>query len=254
MDTRVQLLKAFSTGFIPDTIKIETDQHGFDYLARLLAGGVRLDYGELTPAGLLHKYKLTGVNETRLDDFLREHVKKTCNVCRYFGATANDVFCFNLDNNHKQDNVRIIPEMTLAVRALETELKRLGCEPLILASGRGYHVWCRLETQIENSRLSAFMLNVAVRALMAFHQSGYDHQTVKFNFYPDPKIINTVSLRLFGSEHAKNKRFSQVLGAVGLLDEIASWKIFEDFLTNKTIRPEQFSAAEAQLLVANQKT
>lgn len=250
MDTRVQLLKAFSTGFISDTVKIETEQHGFDYLASLLSGGIRLDYGELTPVGLLHKYKLAGVSEARLDDFLREHVEKTCNVCRYFGAEANDVFCFNLDNNHKQDNVRIIPEMTLAVRALETELKRLGCEPLIVASGRGYHVWCRLETLIENHRLSAFMLNIAVRALMAFHQSGYDHQTVKFNFYPDPKIINTVSLRLFGSEHAKNKTFSHVLGSLGLLDEPASWKAFEAFLANQTIRTEDFQAAEGQLLDA----
>jgi hypothetical protein len=244
MDTRVELLKSFSKGFIPDTIKIETEQHGFDYLAHLLRDGVRLEYGELTPTRLLHKYKLVRVSEARLSDFLHEHVAKTCNVCRYFGPVENDVFCFNLDNNHKQDNVRIIPEMTLAVRALETELKRLGCEPLIVASGRGYHAWCRLEKPIENSRLSAFMLNVAVRALMSFHQSGYDHQTVKFNFYPDPKIINTVSLRLFGSEHAKNKTFSQVLSPTGLLDESKSWNVFEDFLATKTIGLSQFAAAE----------
>ncbi|HEY9154084.1 MAG TPA: hypothetical protein VIM69_03070 [Opitutaceae bacterium] len=244
MDTRVSLLKSFSKGFIPDTVKIETEQHGFGYLEHLLADGVQLEYGELTPTRLLHKYKLTGVSGTRLDDFLREHVAKTCNVCRYFGAETNDVLCFNLDNNHKQDNVRIIPEMTLAVRALEKELKRLGVEPLIVASGRGYHVWCRLETSVENTRLSAFMLNVAVRALMAFHQSGYDHQTVKFNFYPDPKIINTVSLRLFGSNHAKNKTFSQVLSSSGLLDEPESWAFFEDFLTRKTITLAQFASAE----------
>jgi hypothetical protein len=245
MDTRVSLLKLFSRGFLADTIKIETEQHGFDYLERLCAGGVQLEYGELTPTRLLHKYKLTGVSQARLDEFLHEHVAKRCNVCRYFGAAANDVFCFNLDNNHKQDNVRIIPEMTLAVRALEAELKRLHCEPLTVASGRGYHVWCRLEAQVENTRLSSFMLNVAVRALMSFHQSGYDHQTVKFNFYPDPRIINTVSLRLFGSEHAKNKTFSHVLGPDGLLDERASWKMFEDFLTAKTITLREFHEAEA---------
>lgn len=244
MDPRVRLLKSFSTGFISDTIKIETEQHGFEYLQRLLSGGVALEYGELTPTRLLHKYKLTRINAARLDDFLQEHVEKMCNVCRYFGPSANDVFCFNLDNNHKQDNVRVIPEMTLAVRALEAELKRCGCEPLILASGRGYHVWCRLESLTENARLSSFMLNVAVRALMAFHQSGYDHQTVKFNFYPDPKIINTVSLRLFGSEHAKNKTFSYVLGCDGLLDEASSWDAYENFLSAKTIDRDRFRRAE----------
>ncbi len=251
MDTRVQLLKSFSRTFLPSTVKIETEQHGFEYLDELTRSGTRLEYGELTPTRLLHKYKLANVSTDRLEIFLGEHVNKTCNVCRYFGEVENDVFCFNLDNNHKSDNDRIIPEMTAAVRALIAELLRLECPTFTVASGRGYHVWCRLAEPISNARLSSFMMRVAVRALMSFHELGFDHQVVKFNFYPDPRIINTVSLRLFGSEHAKNKTFSYVLNEGSLLDEPTSWRAFEEFLA-KTIQTQTFDAAEARLAEVDQ--
>jgi len=71
------------------------------------------------------------VNNRRMDELLRAHLAKTCNVCRYFGAEANDAFCFNLDNNHKTDNTRVIPEMTLAVGMLRDGLRRLELEPLV---------------------------------------------------------------------------------------------------------------------------
>ena len=87
------------------------------------------------------------------------------------------------------------------------------------------------------------MLKAAVKALMKFHDSGYDHQTIKFNFYPDLKIHNVVSLRLFGSLHAKNKVFSQVLATETLLDEDASWQHFEDFIRHRAITEDTFNAA-----------
>jgi hypothetical protein len=247
MDPRVELLKGFSRGFIPGTAKIETERFGFAFLDELLSGGAGLEYGELTSTRLLHKYKLVNIPEDRMDHLLQLHVDKVCNVCRYFDAAANDVFCFNLDNNHKTDNTAAIPEMGLAIRSLGGCLRDLGCEPLIVASGRGYHVWCRLEERVENGRLHGFMLRVAVRALMAFHRSGLDHRNVKFNFYPDVKAHNVVSLRLFGTEHAKNKVFSHVLTPEGLLGEEASWKYFEDFIRNKALTLARFQAAEDAL-------
>jgi hypothetical protein len=222
---------------------METEQFGFPFLARLLSDGVRLEYGELTSTRLLHKYKLVNIPERRMDELLEAHINKECNVCRYFGAAANDVFCFNLDNNHKTENTVVIPEMDLAIRSLRACLRELGCEPLIVASGRGYHVWCRLEGAVENVRLYDFMLRAAVRALMAFHGGDLDHQQIKFNFYPDIKALNVVSLRLFGSSHAKNKVFSHVLSADRLLGEDASWACFEDFLRNRTISLAKFAEA-----------
>jgi len=75
-----------------------------------------------------------------------------------------------------------------------------------------------------------------------FHGTAYDHQTIKFNFYPDVNIHNVVSLRLFGSDHAKNKVFSRVLTPDRLLGEAASWDYFGDFLRNKAIPPARFTA------------
>ena len=152
MDPRVKLLKEFSQAFIPGTVKVETEQFGFPFLEELLSDGVELEYGELTPSRLLHKYKLVNVPEHRMNELLGAHLGKTCNLCRYFGAEANDAFCFNLDNNRKTDNTRVIPEMELAVRMLRDCLRNLEFEPLIVASGRGYHVWCRLEQAADNKR------------------------------------------------------------------------------------------------------
>jgi hypothetical protein len=133
--------------------------------------------------------------------------------------------------------------MELAVRMLRDCLRTLEFEPLIVASGRGYHVWCRLVEPVENNRLYDFMLRAAVRALGAFQRQGYDHNTIKFSFYPDVRVHNIVSLRLFGSDHAKNKVFSHVFTPDGLLDEAASWNYFEDFLENKKVSATKFAAA-----------
>ncbi len=243
MDSRVTLLREFSRGFVPGTVKVETEQHGFAYLEQLMADGVTLDYGELSAVRLLHKYKLTRVPEHRMDELLRAHLAKTCNVCRYFAAGANDVFCFNLDNNHTSDNTRVIPEMALAIALLGESLRALELEPLIVASGRGFHVWCRLAGPVANEQLYDFMLRAAVRTLMAFQSRGYDHRNIKYNIYPDKRIHDLVSLRLFGSDHARNRVFSHILTPAGLLSETDSWSHFEDFMANKTISPARFEAA-----------
>ena len=250
MDSRIALLREFSRGFIPGTVKVETEQHGFAYLEQLLADGVSLNYGELTAVRLLHKYKLTRVSDSRMDELLRAHLAKTCNVCRYFAAGANDVFCFNLDNNHKSDNTRVIPELALAVELLGESLRALELEPLVVASGRGYHVWCRLAEPVANERLYDFMLRAAVRTLMSFQPRGLDHRKIKFNFYPDRRIHDLVSLRLFGSDHARNRVFSFIRTPAGLLSETDSWSHFEDFMANRTISLARFEAASAALQLA----
>jgi hypothetical protein len=243
MDSRVTLLKEFYRGLPGDRIKLETYEHGFPFLQRLLTDGMALEYGELTLSGVLHKYKLVDVSEERLDELLREHVEKKCNVCLYFDETANDTLCFNLDNNHKTNNTVVIPEMVFAVGTLREILTGLGCAPLIIASGRGYHLWCRLSARVENERLYEFMLRAAVKTLARLHEAGFNHRKVKFNLYPDQRIRGVVSLRLFGSEHAKNKVFSQVLTPGGLLDEASSWDYFAGYLKNGTVPADKFAEA-----------
>jgi hypothetical protein len=183
-----------------------------------------------------------------MDEFLLSHVEQACNVCLYFGDQANDLFCFNLDNNHQVNSSAVIPEMTSAVRILREKLQGLGCEPLVVASGRGYHLWGRLAGPVPNARLHDFMLRAAVATVAELHRQGGDRHRVKFNFYPDPRIQDVVSLRLFGSLHAKNRVFSRILTPDGLLDEAASWEYFAAYLKHKTIAVSQFAAAGAALL------
>lgn len=247
MDPRVVLLKELSRGFVRGRVKVESEQFGFDYLQRLLSGGGTLEYGQLTTTRLLHRYKIVGVSDDRMDELLAMHVAKECNVCRYFGADVNDVLCFNMDNNHTTGNTEIIPEMSLALEALSKCLLDLGCEPLIIASGRGYHVWLRLGEPVQNNLLYDFMVRAAARALLALQTSGYDYHAIKFSFYPDIKVNHGVSLRLFGTEHAKNKTFSHVFTPNGLLDEASSWKYFEHFVRDRATSTATFRSALDEL-------
>lgn len=234
MDPRVRLLEDFSKGFVRDKAKIEAELFGFEFLESLLSGGAALEYGALTDIRMLHRYKLVDISEHKMSQLIQLHVMKQLNVCRYFGAEKNDVFCFNLDNNHKTDNTVIIPELSTALDTLRTCLLGLGCEPLVVASGRGYHVSLRLDVPMENALLYRFMIAIAARALLPLLTRGDDHRNVKINFYPDVNIVDVVSLRLFGTAHAKNQTFSHVFTPNGLLNEDDSWKYFEHFMRNGT--------------------
>jgi len=250
MDRRVELLLEFYAGLPRDRAKVETRRHGFDYLERMLSDGVTLEYGELTLDGLLHKYKLANVPEHRMTELLRGHVEKECNVCLYFDDRANSLFCFNLDNNFKVNNTVIIPELELAVELLRNLLSGLGCGPLVVASGRGFHLWCRLDGPVDNDRLYNFMLRCAAKTAAALCKAGHDHNKVKINLYPDRRIRDVVSLRLFGTDHAKNRVFSRILSEGGLLDETASWLRFEQHMRGNTVAAGHFGEAYETMMAA----
>jgi hypothetical protein len=247
MDRRVELIREFYRALPMGSAKVETRRHGFAYLDELLRGGASLEYGELTLTGLLHKYKLSGIPADRMTELLGEHVAGGCNVCLYFGESRNAILCFNLDNNRKASNTEVIPEMEAAVGALRGLLESLGFSPLVLASGRGFHLWCRLAGPVENGRLHAFMIRLAAKTAASLHDRGLDHNLVKMNLYPDRRTGNVVSLRLFGSVHSKNGVFSRVLSDKGLLDERASWVAFEEHLGRGTTSLEAFEAAYVRL-------
>jgi len=243
MDPKLGLLQTFYAGLPKDRVKLETNEHGFEFLAMLLAEGAVLDYGHLGVHRLLHKYKLSDVPRRAFDRWLARHVAKACNICLYFHAQANDVFCFNLDNNHKENNTVLLPETAVAAATLQDVLSALGCPLLTVASGRGYHLWGRLAAPVANDRIHDLMLRAAARALAALHRDGLDPQKLKFNFYPHPRSVDVVSLRLFGSTHAKTHHFSQILTPAGLLDEPASWQAFEEHLLHRTIPLRTFESA-----------
>jgi hypothetical protein len=250
MDRRLALLLEFYRGLPKDRAKVETRYHGFAFLEGLLADGATLEYGELTLSGLLHKYKLANLSAGRMRQLLRAHIDKEFNVCLYFDDRANSLFCFNLDNNHKVDSTALIPEVVAAVGFLDATLRDLGCVPLVLASGRGYHLWVRLASAVENDRLYGLMIRVAAKTAAALQSRGLDPTRIKLNLYPDRRIRDIVSLRLFGTEHAKNHVFSHVWTPEGLLDEQASWGAFEEHFRCNTLALDGFKQAYSTLLAA----
>jgi hypothetical protein len=243
VDRRVALIKTFARGLPTDRVKLEVSAYGFDFLSQLRIRGIQLEYGELTLSKVLHKYKLTNLTESQLDELLEWHVAKLCNVCLYFDRRANSVFSFNLDNNYAQGGSHLIPEVQIAVRTLVERLNEVNCKPLVVASGRGYHVWCRLATAVPNERLYPFMVHAAAGSLLVLQQRGLDTNNMKFNLYPDIRIQDLVSLRLFGSKHAKNHVFSCILDGEVLLDEEASWAYFEDYVENRAVPLDTFNSA-----------
>lgn len=229
-------------------LKLEINRYGFDFLDKFSAAGIVLEYGQLTPY-LIHKYRFLNVPEQCLEELLQWHLDKQGNICLYFNETANNVCCFNLDNNYKDTNTPLIPEMIFSVNILSEFLAELGMEPLVVVSGRGYHLWCRFTEVIDNQRLFDFMIRMEARTLAALHKNNYDYHRIKVNIYPNNQITNIGSLRLFGSEHIRCKIFSYVLTKTGMLDEAESWQRFTDYLENRTIPLQQFQQAYDELMV-----
>lgn len=254
MDQRVALIKSFYRGLPTDRVKLETSACGFEFLAHLRERGIQLEYGELTTTEVLHKYKLTNVSDEALEQLLAWHVAKLGNVCLYFDRDASPLLSFNLDNDSASNNTELIPEVELAMRTLAATLQALGCKPLVIASGRGYHVWCRLQAPVPNPRLYQFMIHLGASALLAVHEQGLNQHKVKVNLYPDVRIQGLVSLRLFGSAHAKTHVFSRILDLDHgrLLDEAGSWARFESHLARETVAGDTFDTAYRQVVTAVQ--
>ncbi len=242
MDERVELLEQFYHTMRHDQLKLETKKYGFEFIDELTAEGMTLDYGQLDNS-FIHKYRLQNVSGQQRQKFLLGHINQEYNTCLYFDKRANNVLCFNLDNNFKTNCNEIIPEMKLAVKYLREHLGAYGMETISIRSGRGYHNWCRFDQSIDNQRLFNFMLRIAAKTLASIHVSNHDYHTIKFNFCPNPKVVDVVSIRLFGSKHVKTGKFTHVQLADDILSEEESWKYFESYMLHKTIPEQQFTLA-----------
>lgn len=248
MDPRRRLLMEFFNSMQKNKLKLEINRYGFDFLDKFSAAGIILEYGQLTPY-LIHRYRFVNVPEQWLEELLQWHLDKQCNICLYFNETANNVCCFNLDNIYRGINTPLIPEIEFSVNILSEYLAELGMEPLVVISGRGYHLWCRFAAVIDNRQLFDFMIRMQARTLAALNKNKYDYHKIKINIYPNSQIANLGSLRLFGSEHIRCKIFSYVRTPTGMLDEAGSWQRFTDYLENRTIPVRQFQQAYDQLMV-----
>ena len=266
MDNRVALIKTFYRGLPTDRAKLETTAYGFDLIAQLQARGIELEYGELTISGVLHKYKLTRIIPEQMDQLLSWHVAKLGNVCLYFDQSANPILAFNLDDNRAINstgsagntgnvgnvgNVESTAEVELATRTLVAKLEELQCPPL------GDCQRTRLSRVVppasRGSQPAALSVHDSSRGGRPARGSAtwLGPNRVKLNLYPDIRIQDLVSLRLFGSEHARNRVFSRVRAGNTLLDEAGSWAHFEEHLAHRTIASHVF--AEACRAVAGER-
>ena len=61
MDSKVKLLKEFYSGLPSHQAKVETCNHGFAFLEKMLSDGALLDYGEMHRAGHVFYLSANGI-------------------------------------------------------------------------------------------------------------------------------------------------------------------------------------------------
>ena len=237
---KLMLLKQFYSSVRQDMLKLECKDYGFDTL-RLFQSECTVEYVELK--GSIHKYKLKDILPVRFDYFLKHHILQNGNVCGYFNSEANSVFAFNFDTSKKnKDNT---PTDTIKASAYITAeyLRALNIEPLVILSGRGYHIWVRLAEPVYNKEIGFFIKNMKDRINDGLKINDLNFNDICISAYPQLHEKQTHSLRLFGSEHVKNKVFSHICTDGGTLNELDSWLYFEEFIKSKTTPIDVFKKA-----------
>jgi len=240
MDDKVRLLKQFYASMDVTQIKLEVRDYGFSFM-NVLSRSCTIDYSELSR--LVHKYRLSNVPLWIYDYLLKQHIEGNGNVCGYFHREANNVFCFNLDNSAKTDTDSITDEMQTTLWKLKMNLEALEIRPLIVQSGRGFHVWCRISAMIPNEELSHFMCSMVLRVQDFVKFSKLDNTKVNIGMYPNRNNEQqTNSLRLIGSTHVRTKAFSRIICGddLHLLPDADFWKYLESHMYWNTVTPQQF--------------
>lgn len=249
---KMELLRKFYSSMRTDVLKLEVRDYGLHVPDISIRAGLKVEYGEMN--GQIVKYKLSGFTPEAFNLFLLQHIDKKGNVCLYFNEEANNVFAFNIDNNEKEDNEKYTDKLKETQCILQACLDNYGIEPIILASGRGYHTWVRINENINNNCLCDFMAYIWAKTRLLQERMGMGRK-FDISLYPARNSTESNSLRIFGSEHIKNKIFSYVIHpSKGILDEAESWRYFEHYMKNKTLAKEPFMAAYEKIKKLGEET
>jgi hypothetical protein len=248
MDAKLELLKEFCPGLQLEPVKVETQDYGWGFLNEVLREGGELDYGEAAGQEALYKYKFCGLPERTVDRLLRRHIGQTCNVCFYFSKGANASCCINLDVNLRVCDANIGAEMSLLVRSLISSFSRFGVATLVVASGHGYHIWCRFTERIDNDHLFQWMLRSTANAIGEIYATDFDRDRIRAYLFPDPRVLRMASLRLFGTRHTTTGMFSRVFAKGELLDESDSWSVIQDYLAHRKVTRDRFYESYADIV------
>jgi len=243
---KIKLLKEFYNTIDRNVIKLGLKDYGFDLL-KMFHDELTVDYVSLEKA--YHWYRLSNISPQRFDYFLKHHIEQNGNICGYFDKTANSVFAFNLDAKPETTKEEIEATRYILTGILVT----LGIKPLVVVSGRGYHIWVKLEQPIDNDRIGLFMFTVCKRITWFLEQNSLKSDSVDIGRYPHGEEKQRNSLRLFGSRHVDTLQFSNVVdygyykdaneGWYEILNEKKSWEYFERYLMKGQISVETFDDA-----------
>jgi hypothetical protein len=243
MHSKIKLLNEFYSTIDREQVKIETKIHGFDYLSTLRNMAV-LDYCELKNG--VYKYRLSKVKIDLFMVLLNDHLAKKINLCTYFHKENNNLFALNLDFTSAWVN-----KIKIAALFMADNLMKIGITPLIIKSGHGYHIWCRISDPVKNIRLQAFMTVLTNLIVSQMNEKGLETSDLQCTCYPRPNVSD-VSIRLFGSEHMKTGMFSSIITQINaedaILSEEESWSYFERYMNESTVTREHFEKVVDDLI------
>ncbi|SDF86176.1 hypothetical protein [Sporolituus thermophilus] len=220
---KLALLKKFYSCMKPNILKLEVNDFGFDFIDIMRKAGVVVDYVDFKKD--IHKYRIR-VSPAVYDYLLKHHIAQNGNVCGYFDDYANDLLCFNIDNRGmSQEETYLVAEYVYIYLKLENIL------PLMVESGRGYHIWVKLGEKQNNEKIYSFSRRIVGFVMDCLKDQNIDTEKVFITLYPTPGYTQGYSLRLFGSKHIRTGEFSRVvLPGIGILDENESWRYFGEYV------------------------
>lgn len=237
---KITLLREFYRDMQWNMCKLETTDYGWKAIKAIEGMDANVDYVEFT--SLIHKYRLSNVNNWLMEYFLQKHIEQKCNICMYYGEKENSLISFNLDTKIR-DAKKITHEVKGMCNAIVSCLNKLDIEPLVIVSGRGYHIHCRLEKPVDNNTLLHFMIIIELWARETLKNNNISDDMVNVSKYPHREGNTCVSLRMFGSKHIKKEIFSHICTHATVLSEEDSWNYFKDYLDNGIIPIDTFDKA-----------
>lgn len=242
MNERSLALNKFCHNFDTTQIKIETKLSGLEFLAKLTSQAT-LDYVEFKKN--IHKYRLSQIPPTLFTDLIEKHINCRLNLCVYFAKQRSNKLALNFDQA-KRHTV----DVKISALIATSLLSQLDLSPLLIYSGRGYHLWCTFNRDIANEDLVRFLQNI--KSIIAYEVKirGGNPENVNLTCYPGIDTGKN-SLRLFGSNHVKTGRFSSIVTQIAVDDVMLnandSWNYFTNYINTKVTLTNTFDKAAAQL-------
>ncbi|MDQ7092012.1 hypothetical protein REC12_00185 [Desulfosporosinus sp. PR] len=239
MDSRKNLLNEFFSSLDRAKAKIELRENSFDDLD-ISNFNFKLSYGEFKDGVL--KYKLSGISLECFEHLIDHHLRGKINLCAYFNSQDSCLFALNLDDNSsKKTN-----DVKVAALLFIKELQKFNIVPLVIKSGHGYHLWCRLSSAVKNETLRQFTAALKNLILLEMFKLGASPEYINCTTYPR-LCSDDISIRLFGGIHSKTGQFSWIVTAIDSEDTILSvddsWAMFEWYISNCLVSIGDFNKA-----------